>query len=127
MNYKALEKILLAKPGAVKEFPFGPEPAVFKVGGKLFALVGIDQNPLAISLKCKPADGVVLRGQFTAIKPGYHLNKDHWITISLDNSIPPPIIRGLIEDSYTLVFMGLKKDVRKRIEDGSPKIETRNL
>jgi hypothetical protein len=66
----------------VEEFPFGPETSVFKVGGKMFALTALDTRPLTVSLKCEPALAEALRAEHSAVRPGYHLNKRHWITVA---------------------------------------------
>jgi predicted DNA-binding protein (MmcQ/YjbR family) len=89
--------------GAVLEYPFGPNTAVFKIAGKIFALVAEGSEPGSVSLKCDPEHGELLRAEHEAIVPGYHLNKRHWITIELDGSLPATMIEELIEDSYDLV------------------------
>jgi hypothetical protein len=55
MDLETLRAYLLSLPGAVATYPFGPQPLVVKVGGKIFALVAEDGTPLQISLKCEPA------------------------------------------------------------------------
>ena len=92
-----------ALPGAVQEYPFGPEVAVFKVGGKMFAIVGLEDTPGSVSLKCDPGYAVALREQYAAVTPGYHLNKRHWNTVRLDGSVPNDMLAEWIEDSYELV------------------------
>lgn len=102
-----------ALPAAVEEFPFGPQAAVFKVGGKMFSLVPTDQQSLTV--KADPDDGVALRSQFDAITPGYHMNKRHWITIDLaaDHQLVP--VQDLIEESYLLVIGSLSKKLRTQL------------
>jgi predicted DNA-binding protein (MmcQ/YjbR family) len=89
--------------GAELTHPFGPQTAVFKVGGKIFAIVGLERIPADVSLKCDPEHGEVLRAEHASIVPGYHLNKRHWITVTLDGSLPQAQIDELIEDSFDLV------------------------
>lgn len=89
--------------GAELTHPFGPETAVFKIAGKIFAIVGLGRTPATISLKAEPEHGELLRAEHAAIVPGYHLNKRHWITVTLDGSLPQALIDELIEDSYDLV------------------------
>jgi predicted DNA-binding protein (MmcQ/YjbR family) len=89
--------------GAELGFPFGEQTAVYKIAGKIFALVSIARDPADISLKCDPEHGEALRAEHAAIIPGYHLNKRHWITVALDGSLPRTMIEELIEDSYDLV------------------------
>ncbi|MGH2970367.1 MAG: MmcQ/YjbR family DNA-binding protein [Solirubrobacteraceae bacterium] len=111
----ALRRLCLSFPGAVEEFPFGPETSVFKVAGKLFALGPLGANELRISLKCEPDLAVRLRATYPAIIPGYHLNKRHWNTVSLDGSLPASFVRDLVEDSYDLVVSALPKRVQAEL------------
>ena len=67
-----------AKPGSVEDYPFGGEVAVFKVVGKMFALVSLGALPGSVSFKCNPELAVELRGRDTAITAGYHLSKRHY-------------------------------------------------
>ena len=90
-------------PGAVEEYPFGPATSVFKVGGKIFALSTLDRTPLEVSVKCEPELSELLRAGHEAIVPGYHLNKRHWITVTLGSDAPDGLVRDLVEDSYDLV------------------------
>ena len=115
-TYESLEAILLAKPGARRDFPFGEEVAVFKVMGKMFALVAWRDDPLRISLKSDPMDAIQLRTMFPAVQPGYHLNKDHWNTVTLDGSIPNEIVADMIDDSYDLVVKKLRKADRDALQ-----------
>jgi predicted DNA-binding protein (MmcQ/YjbR family) len=89
--------------GADRSYPFGPQTAVFKVAGKIFAIVGLEHTPPQVTLKCDPEHGEVLRAEHAAITAGYHMNKRHWITVTLDGSLPPTTIEELIEDSFDLV------------------------
>jgi predicted DNA-binding protein (MmcQ/YjbR family) len=100
-----------AHPGAVLTYPFGEETAVYKVGGKIFALTGADA-PTSINLKAEPADVTGLVDTYEAVERGYHMNKKHWITVQLDGDLPPGLLEELVEDSYDLVVDGLP--ARKR-------------
>jgi predicted DNA-binding protein (MmcQ/YjbR family) len=111
----ALRRWCLAQAGSAEEFPFGPEHSVFKVAGKMFALSALARAPLEVSVKCEPELAVDLRNTYPAIRPGYHLNKRHWNTITLDGSLPDKLVRDLIEDSYDLVVEGLPKRVREQL------------
>jgi predicted DNA-binding protein (MmcQ/YjbR family) len=112
----ALRRWCLARPGASEDFPFGEAVSVFKVGGKMFALSALGSRPLSVSLKCEPELGSVLRAGYPAIQPGYHLNKRHWITVTLDGSLADEMVRELIEDSYDLVVAGLPTKQRALIQ-----------
>lgn len=109
MNANALREHCLAQPNSVEDFPFGPETSVFRLKaragkkGKIFAISRLEAEPLAVSLKIDPELGESLRGTYEAIAPGYHLNKRHWVTITLNLDADDGIVHGLIEDSHALV------------------------
>ena len=103
MTAAALRRYCLAKPGAVEEFPFGPETSVFKIGGKMFALSALRAQPLSVSVKCEPEVAEQLRATYEEIEPGYHLNKRHWITITCGGSAADELVRELVAGSYDLV------------------------
>jgi predicted DNA-binding protein (MmcQ/YjbR family) len=107
-----LLELLTAMPGAVEDYPFGDEVAVFKVGGKMFALVSLE-GPLGfMNLKCDPALALELRDRYAAVRPGYHTNKRHWNTVDLDGSLDDDELREMVEHSYDLVVSGLPKRAR---------------
>jgi predicted DNA-binding protein (MmcQ/YjbR family) len=116
MTSRALRQLCLSFAGAVEEFPFGPETSVFKVGGKMFALSALERHPLQVSLKCEPELAAHLRLAHDAINPGYHLNKRHWNTVTLDGSLPDRMVRDLVEDSYDAVVAGLPRAKRAALE-----------
>jgi predicted DNA-binding protein (MmcQ/YjbR family) len=115
----AIRAALLAKPGAEETFPFDTVTLVAKVGGKMFALLAETVTPVQLSLKVDPDYGDVLRATYPAIQPGYHLNKQHWITLTLNESLESALIQSLIDDSYRLVVRGLPRAARARLE-GAP-------
>ena len=112
MNARELRRWCLRQAGAVEDFPFGPEHSVFKVGGKMFALSTLARTPLEVSVKCDPELAVALRAGYAAIRPGYHLNKRHWNTVTFDDSIADAEIADMIQDSYDLVAAKLTRSQR---------------
>ncbi len=112
MDGHELKAACLALPGAAEDFPFGDEVSVFKVGGKMFAASHLDDDPLQISLKCDPDLAVELRAAHPAIVAGYHLNKRHWNTVTLDGSLPERLVTDMLVDSYDLVVASLPKALR---------------
>lgn len=114
-SFNTIEQRLLTYKGAFLDYPFGPEAAVFKVMNKMFALVAWQEEPLTISLKCDPEDALQFRAMFAAVIPGYHLNKRHWNTVTLDGSVPDEILGDMIDASYTLVVKGLRKADRDNL------------
>lgn len=109
MELEALKEYLLTKAGSSEEVPFGPGVWVYKVKGKMFALVPWDASPLSISLKCDPIRAIELRSVYPAVTGGYHLNKKHWNTVLIDGTIPLPEIHWMIDHSYELVVGSLSR------------------
>jgi len=103
--------------GAVEEFPFGPDAAVFKVMGKMFALMPVVADPPTISLKCDPIEAVILRQQYPSVQPGYHLNKKHWNTVVSDGSLKDERLKEMVEDSYVLVRQKLTRKARAELDE----------
>jgi predicted DNA-binding protein (MmcQ/YjbR family) len=102
MDIESLREYCLSKKFVTESLPFGIDTLVFKVNGKIFALVNLDGD-LSINLKCDPALAIDLREKYTSVTPGYHMNKKHWNTILLDGSIPDKDVLSWIDHSYDLV------------------------
>ena len=109
LSYEAVRAYVLSQVGAVEEFPFGPDARVFKVMGKMFALMPVGGDQTWISLKCDPFIAEVLRENYKAVQPGYHLNKRHWNSVHVDGTIPDEEIRDMVDASYDLVVSGLPR------------------
>lgn len=107
----AAHRLCAALPGSERTYPFGEQVAVYKVGGKMFALLTEEADPTSATLKLPPADGMALREQFPGhVLPGYHLNKLHWNTVILDGTVEE--FPDLVRQSYDLVVTGLPRRLR---------------
>jgi len=114
----ALERVLAylsAMPDAAEERPFGPDVPVFKVMGKMFAYLSPGRTPPWLTLKLDPAMGRLARSTHAAVRPGYHMNKEHWNTVVLDGTVPDDEILAWIDDSYDLVVAGLPRRLRDQL------------
>lgn len=124
MEFDDLNSFLLEKPGTKLEQPFGSEVLVYKVLGKMYALVSWQAQPLLISLKCDPQQALELRKRCPSIKPGYHLNKMHWNTVTLDNSIPDNELIAMINESFRLVVASMPKRLVRTLAEIAGKEKT---
>ena len=115
MDLKKLEKLLISKQGATKEFPFGEEVMVFKVVNKMFALISLNDDPLNLNLKCDPQDAIAYREIYDCVNPGYHMNKKHWNTLTLNGSMHQNILKDMIDESYDLVVNKLTKKQKEEL------------
>jgi predicted DNA-binding protein (MmcQ/YjbR family) len=106
----------LAYPGAVEDYPFGDEVAVFRIGGRMFALVSLVGVPGSVNVKCDPDLALELRAQHAAVRPGYHQDKRHWNTVDLDGTIEDNEVLDMIAHSYELVVNKLPRRQRAALE-----------
>ena len=116
MDYHAAKTYLSSRPEGLEDYPFGPDTAVFKVKGKVYALLMEKGGDARVNLKCDPDEAFALRDIFEAVIPGYHMNKKHWNTVILNGTIPKGEIERMIDQSYGLVVKGLKKTERQWLE-----------
>lgn len=114
MNIEELREYCLGKKFVEEAFPFDNETLVFKVAGKVFLLTGIHKKPLQVNLKCDPEKVVELREKYSAVQPGYHMNKKHWNTVVFDGSVSEKLLKQWIDHSYELVVAGLPKKLREK-------------
>ena len=115
MNIENYRDYCLSKAGVTEAFPFDENTLVFKVMGKMFALADVDEFE-SVNLKCDPELALKLRETYVGVRPGYHMNKKHWNTVSMDGSLPDEKIKEWIDHSYALVVAGLPKKVREELK-----------
>ena len=115
MDPESFREYCLAKPQATEGTPFGETVLVFKVGGKMFALLSLNEVPATVNLKCEPDLALELRDRFEQVQPGYHMNKKHWNTVELGTGIPELELRKMIDHSYQLVVESLPRTARSKI------------
>lgn len=104
-------------PEAEETEPFMPGVPVYKVAGKMFALLAPRDGaePTSATLKCEPGLALELRDAFPAVRPGYHMNKQHWNTVDLDGTVPDDELVEMVRHSYVRTLAGLRKADRERL------------
>jgi predicted DNA-binding protein (MmcQ/YjbR family) len=120
MNIEQLHEYCLNKKGVTEDFPFDEDTLVFKVLGKMFALIGLkkwESGEKFINLKCDPDYAEELRAQYSSIQPGYHMSKKHWNSVYIqDGDLQPIFILELVDHSYDLVVKSLTKKLRDSLK-----------
>ncbi|TCI91344.1 MmcQ/YjbR family DNA-binding protein [Tenacibaculum sp. M341] len=119
MHIDQLREYCIQKKGVTEEFPFDEVTLVFKVMGKMFALVGLEKwerGETKINLKCDPDWAEELRGEYESIKPGFHMNKKHWNTVTFNHDVADSFAFELIDHSYDLVVKGMTKKLREELK-----------
>lgn len=94
-----LRDYCLSKPYTEEGFPFDNDTLVFKVDGKMFALISVSE-PDTVNLKCDPDYALELRASHPEVQPGYHMNKKMWNTVALQEGLDDDFLRALIDHSY---------------------------
>jgi predicted DNA-binding protein (MmcQ/YjbR family) len=115
MDVESFREYCLAKKGVTEGTPFGETVLVFKVSGKMFALVALDEIPATANLKCDPDLALELRDRYEQVQPGYHMNKKHWNTVEIEGGIPAAELRKMIDHSYELVVKSLPKKAQRKL------------
>lgn len=104
------------KPGATSGFPFGDKHEVFKVGGKIFAVLHVGESPVRVTLKTDPELAALLRDQYPSVRPARYFHKRYWSTLACDGTVPEDETNELLDTSYDIVFESLRKSDRETIE-----------
>ena len=100
--------------GFSEDFPFDQSTLAFRVGGKIFALMNVDQFEF-VNLKCDPERAIELRETYSGVRPGYHMNKQHWNSVYTDGTVPDELFLELATHSYELIKASLPASVRKSL------------
>lgn len=112
-DYSFIPELCLSLPGAVEEYKETWDAVLYRVQGRIFALVleDHDGNPL-LNLKSNLREAAPLHARYDALMPAYHMSKKHWTSLRLDLDCPEEIVRHLIVRSYELVVAGLPRRER---------------
>ena len=117
MNIEEIRDYCLAKKAVEETMPFDDKTLVFKVLGKMFALMSLERMPLTVNLKCDPERAVELREEYPDdIQPGWHMNKKHWNTVTCEEGLSGQLICELIDHSYDLVVSKMPKKHREALK-----------
>jgi predicted DNA-binding protein (MmcQ/YjbR family) len=114
LNIEEIRDHCLAKPSVTEGLPFGEDTLVFKVGEKIFLLISISAST-HFNVKCDPELAIELRERYSEVQPGYHMNKKHWNTVSVNGSLTRKQLCDMIDHSYELVLKSLPKITQAEI------------
>ena len=119
MNIEAFRDYCLSKQYVTECFPFDEDTLVFKVAEKMFTATSLkkwESGDRSVNLKCDPERSLELRDRYEGIIPGYHMNKKHWNTVTIEHGdVPEPLIQELIDHSYDLVIRSLTKKKQREL------------
>ena len=115
MNIESLRDYCLSLPAVEEYVPFGNDTLAFKVKDKIFLLTTLNREVLGFNVKCQPEKAEELREQYPCVKPGYHMNKKHWNTVTVDGSVSDALLHAWIRHSYDLIVAALPKKDREAL------------
>lgn len=113
MNIEQARDYCLGKKGCEESFPFDEETLVFKVMGKMFAVLMLEKTDMIV-LKCDAERAEELRAEYAAVEPAWHFNKKYWNQIHFNSDLPDDLLCSLIDHSLDEV---VKKFTRKQKEE----------
>ena len=117
MNIEAFRVNCLSLKGAQEDLPFDEVTLVFKVMGKMFAILPLNDDPPRANLKADPEKSIELRETHSQIIPGWHMNKKHWNTVFIEDGLEDNLIKELIKHSYDLVVAKLTKKQKLELQE----------
>ena len=115
MNIEEIREYCLAKPAVTEGFPFNDTALVFKVAGKMFALLDLSEDSRGISLKCDPELAIELREKHPEVTGAWHFNKTHWNAVILTGRIKNQQLMEWIDHSYELVVKSLPRSRQEKM------------
>lgn len=115
MNIEEVRDYCLSLPFATERCPFGPDTLAMEIGGRMFCLMTLDGEWSFFNIKVDPDYGVELCDRYSGIRPGYHMNKRHWVSVDFQGDVPDSVQEELLYRSYCRTAMGLPKKEQVRL------------
>ncbi|MDA3944412.1 MAG: MmcQ/YjbR family DNA-binding protein [Bacteroidetes bacterium] len=115
MNIEEIRNYCLSKDFVTESLPFGDDALVFKVAGKMFLLANLD-GPLRISIKASPDEVIERQEKYPEAIPAYHMNKQHWVSVVVEQVADLNRLRNWIDRSYELVLLSLPKKQQQALK-----------
>lgn len=115
MNIEEIREYALSLDHATERCPFGPDTLSIEIGGKMFCLMDLSGESRFYNLKVDPELSITLRDRYTCIRPAYHMNKKHWVSVDYDNPMPASMEKRLITHAYFQTAKGLTLKLRKEL------------
>ena len=116
MNFEEIREYCLSKPAVTEGFPFNDTALVFKVAGKMFALLDLSEENRGISIKCDPGLAIELIEKYQEVEYAWHFDKKHWIGVNLNMGLSDDSLKQWIDNSYSIVHHSLPAKIRREIE-----------
>jgi predicted DNA-binding protein (MmcQ/YjbR family) len=110
MEIEAIRKYCLSLPHATEGMQWG-DNLLFRIAGKMFAIVALDAARVCMSFKCTPEEFAELVER-DGIVPAPYLARNNWVMLQNLDVLPRVEIKRLIKDSYDMVAAKLSRKIR---------------
>lgn len=122
MYIDEVREMCLQLPLVTERMPYGPDCLAFEIGGKQFCLLDLTGKWQFFNIKVDPIFSIQLRERYDSVRPGFHMNKKHWISVDFVGDVPESFQRELIEHAFCQTFKGLPKKLQSSLMDLEPAI-----
>lgn len=102
-------------PYVTERQPYGPDCLVFEIGGKQFCLLDLTGKHQFFTIKADPDYSLELQAHYASVRPGFHCNKKHWISVDFNGDVPDSLQLELLRDARDIVFRNLPKKIRETL------------
>ena len=121
MNVEEFREYCLSLKGVEEKMPFvnvadrySRDVLCFYVGDKWFCFVNVEVLDFCC-IKCDPVESGELQAFYMGVKPGWHMNKRHWISVYFNRDVSDEMVRKLVKKSYDMVVKCLNRKERERL------------
>ncbi len=101
MDVAAIRQFCLSFPHATENLQWEDE-LCFKVGRKIFAVLGLDSLPQRLCFKCT-AERFAELCEHEDIRPAPYLGRYQWVILDRLDALPDDAVEDLIRQSYQMV------------------------
>ena len=113
MDIETLRRYCLSLPQATEGIQWGND-LLFRIGGKMFAVVALERTPTSISFKCTPEEFAELIER-EGIIPAPYMARNNWVMPESLDVLPRTELKRLIKNSYGMVAAKLTKKVQAQL------------
>lgn len=124
MNVEWLRKFCMTLPHTTEEVLWGAD-LVFKIGGKMYTVAGLEPAPVCMSFKTTPEQFAELVER-PSIIPAPYMARHHWVALESEDALPRAEIKRLVTQSYDLVLAKLPKKTQAGLGGETAKVKVKD-
>jgi len=114
MDLEAIREYCLSFPHVTEDIQWEKD-LLFRIGGKMFAVVGLEAGPCVMSFKCTPEKFAELTER-AGIIPAPYVARYHWVGLERFDALTQKELKELISQSYEMVLAKLPKKAKDKLK-----------